>query len=76
MARAISLALFESRERAEVIPFGEPVTLFDGAGRMWIARLGYDAYGDETFLDIREPEDLRLVAGAWLGFHAQFAAQE
>ena len=61
--------------------FGEPVTLVDGAGRLWIAHLGYDASGDETFLDIREPEELRLVARAWLGlriplgFHGQFVAE-
>jgi carotenoid cleavage dioxygenase-like enzyme len=59
--------------------FGEPVFLADDAGGEWIAHLGYDADGDETFLDIRDPGDLRLVARVWfgfrapLGFHGQFA---
>ena len=48
--------------------FGEPVLLADGAGRSWIAHLGYDSDGDESFLDIREPGELRLVGRAWLGF--------
>jgi carotenoid cleavage dioxygenase-like enzyme len=48
--------------------FDEPVTLLDAAGALWIAHLGIDAQGDESFLDIREPGDLRLVARAWLGF--------
>ena len=60
--------------------FGEPVSLVDDAGRMWITHLGYDAHSDETFFDIREPEELRLVARAWLGFriplgfHGHFVA--
>jgi all-trans-8'-apo-beta-carotenal 15,15'-oxygenase len=52
--------------RAEV--FGEPVTLVDAAGRSYVAHLGYDAEGDETFLDIRDSVDLRRIARAWLGF--------
>jgi carotenoid cleavage dioxygenase-like enzyme len=60
--------------------FGEPVSLVDDAGGMWISHLGYDADRDETFLDIREPADLRLVARVWLGFriplgfHGHFVA--
>jgi carotenoid cleavage dioxygenase-like enzyme len=60
--------------------FGEPVTLVDDAGAMWITHLGYDADIDETFLDIREPDDLQRVARVWLGlriplgFHGQFFA--
>jgi carotenoid cleavage dioxygenase-like enzyme len=60
--------------------FGEPVVLVDGAGGSWIAHLGYDAGEDETFLDIRDPGELRLVARAWfgfripLGFHGLFVA--
>ena len=62
--------------------FGEPVCLVDEAGALWITHLGYDADNDETFLDIREPGDLRLVARAWLGFriplgfHGHFVAGE
>jgi carotenoid cleavage dioxygenase-like enzyme len=58
--------------------FGEPVSLVDSAGRSWIAHLGYDSDGDETFLDIRDPCELRLIARAWLGiriplgFHGHF----
>lgn len=48
--------------------FGEPVVLTDVVGDTWIAHLGYDAQRDETFLDIREPEELALVARVWLGF--------
>jgi len=48
--------------------FGEPVFLLDSANRAWIAHLGYDAESDETFLDIRDPGELRLIARAWMGF--------
>jgi carotenoid cleavage dioxygenase-like enzyme len=60
--------------------FGEPVSLLDSAGRSWIAHLGYESDGDETFLDIRDPAELRLIARAWLGFriplgfHGHFVA--
>jgi carotenoid cleavage dioxygenase-like enzyme len=60
--------------------FGEPVLLLDGAGRSWLAHMGYDSECDETFLDIRDPQDLRLVARAWfgfripLGFHGYFVS--
>ena len=57
----------EARARRGQV-FGEPVMLVDNAGRSWIAHLGYDADGDETFLDIRDPTELRLVGRAWLGF--------
>jgi carotenoid cleavage dioxygenase-like enzyme len=48
--------------------FGEPVVLVDSAGRSWVAHLGYDADGDETFLDIRDPGELQLIGRVWLGF--------
>lgn len=47
---------------------GEPVVLADKAGKSWIAHLGYDSDHDESFVDIREPVDLRLAARAWFGF--------
>jgi carotenoid cleavage dioxygenase-like enzyme len=57
----------EARARRGQV-FGEPVLLVDSANRFWVAHLGYDADGDETFLDIRDPSELRLVGRAWLGF--------
>ncbi|RBP16891.1 all-trans-8'-apo-beta-carotenal 15,15'-oxygenase/carotenoid cleavage dioxygenase [Roseiarcus fermentans] len=57
----------ESRARRGQV-FGEPVVVPDAAGGAWIAHLGYEADRDETFLDIRDPDDLRLVARAWFGF--------
>jgi carotenoid cleavage dioxygenase-like enzyme len=47
--------------------FGEPVALVDETGALWLAHLGYDGDNDETFLDLREPEELRRVARVWLG---------
>jgi carotenoid cleavage dioxygenase-like enzyme len=67
----------EARARRGQV-FGEPVSLVDSAGNSWIAHLGYDSDGDETFLDIRDPSELRLIARAWfglripLGFHGHF----
>jgi all-trans-8'-apo-beta-carotenal 15,15'-oxygenase len=61
--------------------FGEPVVLLDNSGRPWIAHLGYDSDGDESFVDIRDPGDLKLAARAWfgfripLGFHGCFVAE-
>jgi carotenoid cleavage dioxygenase-like enzyme len=69
----------EARARRGQV-FGEPVSLLDSAGRSWVAHLGYESDGDETFLDIRDPVDLRLVARVWLGFriplgfHGQFVS--
>ncbi len=57
----------EARARRGQV-FGEPVVLVDSAGRSWVAHLGYDADSDETFLDIRDPSELRLIGRAWLGF--------
>jgi carotenoid cleavage dioxygenase-like enzyme len=48
--------------------FGEAVVIADTAGKSWIAHLGYDSEPDESFVDIRDPVDLRLVARAWFGF--------
>ena len=48
--------------------FGEPVVIADRSQRTFVAHLGYDADRDETFLDIRDADDLRLVARAWFGF--------
>lgn len=48
--------------------FGEPVVMADSAGKSWLAHLGYDSDPDESFVDIRDPVDLRLVARAWFGF--------
>ena len=53
-------------ERGQV--FGEPVFVADAAGGSWIAHLGYDADGDETFLDIRDASDLKRTARVWFGF--------
>ncbi|MCW2317954.1 carotenoid cleavage dioxygenase-like enzyme [Rhodoblastus acidophilus] len=59
--------------------FGEAVALVDRTGRSWISHLGYDSEADETFLDIRAPEGLDLVARIRfgfripLGFHGCFA---
>ena len=59
--------LFEARAKRGQV-FGEPVAMIDESGGSWIAHLGYDAVSDETFLDIRDPGELRLVGRAWLGF--------
>lgn len=44
----------------------------------WILHLGYDGQRDQTFLDVRQPLTLKLVARVWLGrylplgFHGSF----
>jgi len=62
--------------------FGEPIAIVDAVGQSWIVHLGYDSDSDETFVDIRDPVDLRRVARAWfgfrvpLGFHGCFAPED
>jgi all-trans-8'-apo-beta-carotenal 15,15'-oxygenase len=64
--------------------FGEPLFIakpnsFKGAlDSGWIVHLGYDSKRDETFLDVRESFDLKLISRVWmghyfpLGFHGHF----
>lgn len=57
---------------------GEAVFSRDQEGNPWLIHLGYEAGADETFLDIRKPDDLSLQARVWLGrylplgFHGSF----
>lgn len=56
---------------------GEPVYV-TGPTTNWILQLGYDSGKDQTFLDIRKPVTLELIARTWfgrfipLGFHGLF----
>jgi carotenoid cleavage dioxygenase-like enzyme len=62
----------------ELVYVPAPGTSADDDQAGWLLHLGYDSRRDETFLDIRAPSSLGLIARAWmgrftpLGFHGAF----